>query len=244
MQKSKIEWTDYTLNPVKGLCPMACWFKWNEKITLTSRWDAGLEHIKPSRIFIGSTFELFGGFIPDEWLSDIFLKVKLYPWHTFIFLTKCPQNLPKQFPDNCWVGVSATNQADVDKRLPELCKIDAPVRFVSCEPLLSQIDLRLYLPSWGSAGTTFENPEGLERFDLDGSPVNPINWLIIGQQTPVKKTTQPKVEWVKEIVDACDNAKIPVFLKNNLTDLLVENDADWAFDCTRKLRQEMPVVSP
>ena len=50
----------------------------------------------------------------------------------------------------------------------------------------------------------------------------------------------PKLEWIEEIVNAADKANISVFLKNNLIPLLVKNDADWAFDCTRKLRQEIP----
>jgi len=56
-----------------------------------------------------------------------------------------------------------------------------------------------------------------------------INWIIIGQQTPPNKKTEPKVEWVQEIVEAADKAGIPVFQKNNLKPLLDNN-----------LRQEMP----
>lgn len=43
-----------------------------------------------------------------------------------------------------------------------------------------------------------------------------ISWLIIGQQTPVSKKTEPKIEWIREIVESADKAKIPVFLKDNL----------------------------
>ena len=234
MQKSKIEWTDYSINPVKGLCPVGCSycyarrmykrFKWNEKITLTSRWDAGLEHIKPSRIFIGSTFELFGGFIPDEWLSDIFLKVKLYPWHTFIFLTKCPQNLPKKFPDHCWVGVSATNNFTY---LGDLKNVDAKVKFVSFEPLLKwDMDLiyqRVIFPKIIK--------------DLG------VNWIIIGQCTPVKESTKPKIEWIKEIVEFADNANAKVFLKDNLIpmiDELPDNCFTKTLSGDMNLRQEYP----
>ncbi len=81
-----------------------------------------------------------------------------------------------------------------------------------------------------------------------------ISWIIIGQCTPVSIKTQPKIEWIQEIVEAADKAKIDVFLKDNLKPLLCEgawNDKrlvlDWThgesefegvIDC--KLRQEFP----
>ena len=124
-----------------------------------------------------------------------------YTQHTFIFLTKQPQNLIKwsPFPDNCWVGVSVVDNSKIEMAGFSLFGLKAKVRFISFEPLLGDIrqDFKDYL--------------GGE----DG-----INWLIIGQQTPVSPKTQPKIEWVEEIVDAADRAGIPVFLKDNLRPLL------------------------
>lgn len=234
MNQTKIEWCDYTINPVKGLCPMACpycyaramykRFKWNPEIRYTSRWNAELPWIKPSRIFIGSTIELFGDWIPTEWLEDIFLKVKLDSQHTFIFLTKQPQNLIKfsPFPDNCQIGLSVTHQGVGESNhgcsgaIPSLEDIDARVKFISFEPLLSSI-----------------NPSFAEFVD----------WVIIGQQTPPSKKTSPKIEWVQEIVEAADRAGVPVFLKNNLKPLFqplmkVPNLSWWGN--VFGLRQEMP----
>ena len=237
MQKSRIEWTDYTLNPIKGLCPVDCKdnqgksycyarrmykrFKWREDITLTSRWDAELEHIKPSRIFVGSTFELFGGFIPDEWLRDIFLKVKIYPWHTFIFLTKQPQNLPRwsPFPDNCYIGASVVDQSSYERALKGMSYVSAKVRFLSFEPLLSPVSFL-------------------------GRDLDIFHWVIIGAQSPHSKKTAPKWEWVREIVKACNKAGIPIFLKNNLG--LPKYSCEGAVPFykghppTMDLRQEMP----
>ena len=68
-----------------------------------------------------------------------------------------------------------------------------------------------------------------------------ISWVIIGSQT--KPTKHPPIEAVQEIVEACDKAGIPVFLKNNLRDLLVPDalmdDVFWESE-KAKLRQEMP----
>lgn len=84
-----------------------------------------------------------------------------------------------------------------------------------------------------------------------------INWVILGSQTKPYKS--PKIEWVEEIVEACDKAGIPVFLKDNLEPLFLEkfppkpwenfgcwNLPDWAIDKEAeskgllKLRQEFP----
>ncbi len=76
-----------------------------------------------------------------------------------------------------------------------------------------------------------------------------ISWLIVGQCTPVKASTSPKIEWVREIVEAADKAGIPVFLKNNLSPLLVGDgkgtpnalmaEIFWASE-KAKLRQDLP----
>jgi len=243
MNKSKIEWCDYSINPVKGLCPVTCKdnqgkeycyarrmykrFKWNPEI----RYDETLltyEH-KPqfpdgSRVFVGSTMELFGHWVDPKWLNDIFHDCwSRYPKVTFIFLTKQPQELRKQspFPRNCWIGCSATNSEQAVRAMTELDFIDARVKFLSLEPLL--------------------NNDGYTPWEYIA--FSKVNWVIIGQQTPVKKATMPKISWVEEIVRTSDKAGIPVFLKNNLRDLLIPsalmNDIFWANE-KAKLRQEFP----
>ena len=104
-----------------------------------------------------------------------------------------------------------------------LAKIEAKVKYISFEPLLS--GLGKHIPGW------------LQACMIDAG----INWVIIGAQT--KPTVYPKIEWVKEIVEACDKAGIPVFLKDNLYKLLFERpvqDHDLYWACMSELRQEMP----
>jgi len=87
MQKSKIEWCDFSVNPIKGLCPVACSYCYARKMYKRFHWDEivkfdevgyhkddwGLETIKtPSRIFVGSTMELFGHWIEQRWLEVLF----------------------------------------------------------------------------------------------------------------------------------------------------------------------------
>ncbi len=238
MGKTKIEWCDYTINPVKGKCPMACpycyarrlydRFKWDEKIRLDIPAIQSVHSIKsPSRIFVGSTMELFGEWIPDEYYDYIWGMVKAKPQHTFIFLTKRPENLAKWSPflPNCWVGVSSSDNEMAFNASCNLILVKAKVKFVSFEPLLGRI--------------------GNAVLDLL-TDKRGINWVIIGQQTPVSAKTAPKIEWVKEIVEVADKAGIPVFLKNNLSALLETNPgiklfADVPFrDSCFGLRQEFP----
>ncbi len=248
MQRTRIEWVKnqdgsqgYTINPVKGLCPVACKdnqgkeycyarrmykrFKWNPEIRIDYEvfnpiW--GL--LKSSHIFVGSTMELFGEWILPRWMEGIFRICQVFPQHTFIFLTKQPQNLIKwsPFPSNTYIGVSVTNQEQYEEAIGSngLDGIEAKVKFLSFEPLLE-----LVMPS---------------VYRLNG-----ISWVVIGQVTPVQKVTMPKIEWVQEIVEACDNAGIPVFLKDNLRSLfapLSYEQCKWA--CRdivgNPLRQEFP----
>ncbi len=242
MDKTKIEWCDYTINPVKGLCPVDCKdnqgksycyarrmykrFKWNPEIRYENLWIPDLANIKkPSRIFVGSTIELFGEWVKYWWLKTIFDFALLYPQHTFIFLTKKPENLVKwsPFPENCWVGVSAGGAKMVLAAGRGLEDIKASVKFLSLEPLLSCVS-GLWLSAWLKAGI--------------------FNWVIIGQQTPVKLATMPQIEWVKEIVEASDKANIPVFLKENLERIFGYPLPEWAEDkiLNTRLRQEFPVA--
>ena len=250
--KTKIEWVKnldgtqgYTINPVKGLCPVACpycyaramykRFEWNPEIRCDLYCMVGLPS-KPSRIFVGSTMELFGDWVPEYWLSMIFVMTQKWKQHTFFFLTKQPQNLIKwsPFPENCWIGVSCTNFQMYGEALFYLADIKANVKFLSFEPLLAAIR-----PSPPYSGYD----ERAMTFDLK---TQNIGWLIIGQQTPISVKTQPKIEWIQEIVEAAEKAGIAVFLKDNLESLIpfVEWDDYKSEGALRtrsgKLRQEFP----
>ena len=211
--KTKIPWCDYSLNPIKGLCPVACEdlegkeycyarrmykrFKWNPEIRLANNafyQFYELKRKKPSKVFVGSTMELFGPWVKDEWMHGILSYCKAYSQHTFIFLTKYPQEMGKwEFPDNCWVGASADTYYHMFKATRWLPEVQARIKFISFEPLLESV-----------AGV---------RFNLQG-----IDWVILGSRTaPVR---HPKPEWVREIIAAADKAGIPVFVKSPLSDFM------------------------
>jgi protein gp37 len=176
---------------------------------------------KPSRIFVGSTMELFGKWVKDEWMEYILRQVERKSEHTFIFLTKEPRNLIQwsPFPKNCWIGCSATNQKQYNAAIVGLECVTAKVKFISFEPLLSEI---ITDPAYS--------------FEEDA-----IQWVAIGQQTPQRVGTAPCVSWITNIVREADIYKIPVFLKNNLRSLLPEGIP--LFNKNQyELRQEFPIV--
>jgi protein gp37 len=172
-------------------------FKWNPEILYDDSVFDGLAKLSPSKIFVGSTMELFGPWVREDSLRNIINETTWFPQHTFIFLTKQPQNLPRwsPFPENSWVGVSATNAKMAEEAGFWLWEVKAKVKFVSFEPLLEQIPVHF--------------ADYISSDDVQG-----ISWLIIGSQTqPVRHP--PKI-WVNEIITAADKAKIPIFVKEPL----------------------------
>ena len=248
---TKIEWVKnedgsagLTINPIKGLCPIDCKdnygkpycyarriykrFHWKEELTYDKNVFTQLIKLPPSRVFVGSTMELFGNWIKPEWRIDIFNAVDYLSQHTFIFLTKQPQNLPKEFPSNCWVGVSATDHLMFAAAYYHLTDIKAKVKFVSIEPLLS-----------------WDERRGFTQALINQAKQAGVNWLITGLRTPYSKKTAPKIECVKTIVESTDKAKLPMFLKNNLVSLWEKNNLlfpKWALrqGSSTLLRQEFP----
>lgn len=228
MQHTKIEWVKnedgsqgYTINPIKGLCPVDCKdnlgksycyarrmykrFGWNPEIRFRPGEFIMLPS-KSSRVFIGSTMELFGEWVDPEWMQLIFEAIKVRPQHTFLFLTKQPENLLQcsPFPDNCWVGASVTGMDETGYLIP-FCEVEARLKFLSIEPL--------FAPLCGNRSEIIKAMLELTR----------CKWVIIGSQTPYSPKTAPKKEWVNEIVEACNEVNIPIFIKNNLKPLLGVN---------------------
>jgi len=196
---------------------------WEEKLLKPAKGFAGYLKTKPKGIFVCNMSDPFGIGIPEEWTRRVLEQCKIFSQHRFYLLTKQPQNPIKfsPFPENCWVGATVTNQDSLSDTLRALIDVDAKTKFLSLEPLLGEINVSFY--------------------------PDEIQWVIIGQQTPVSAKTEPKVEWVREIVNAADKAGIPVFLKDNLKPLLVtykdggEYAPLWANGGYGTLRQEIPL---
>ena len=232
---------------------------WKERLNDLPQIGLRVPWSKERGIFVCDMGDLFGTSIPEEWTRRLLERMKAYGEHRFYLLTKQPQRLPEfsPFPENCWVGVTATNAEMFKRACNELHGIEAAVKFVSVEPLLSW--------DWHDDKTDDPmSPAGTVMDYMDDT----LDWLIIGACTgsswemvklgerynrdltepsamtrlSTKWTLQPRIEWLREIVEAADKAQIPVFLKDNLKPLIGQNLGHTfpGFAYKEHLRQEMP----
>lgn len=121
-----------------------------------------------------------------------------------------------EFPlSNVWLGVTAENQQQADKRIPLLLQIPAAKRFVSVEPMLGPVGLR----SIQSGNEEFINALiGMKKFSAQHVAVMPekcsmLDWVIVGGETgPNVRPMQP--DWVRSLRDQCQSAGVPFFFKS------------------------------
>lgn len=234
---TKIEWTTSTWNPTTGCSPVskgcdncyaAAMSKRLQAMGLAKYRDGfkvrchpyelgkPLHWKKPRMIFVNSMSDLFHHEVPDEFIVNVCDVIRRRPQHIFQILTKRPKRM-KQFgwPDNVWIGVSAENQKEADHRIPHLLETTAAVRFVSAEPLLAPLDLQPFF----------------EWTNIDGERVNRgPHWVIVGCETGPKRRPCD-IEWVRDIVEQCRAAGVPVFVKKLDIDGKVTGDMDkWPED--------------
>lgn len=183
---------------------------WNKKAQLDGR---------RYRVFCASLADVFED-KPDqalemyEWRRDLLSLIDQTPSLDWLLLTKRPENVEDMVLnitagylnvcdfDNLWIGTSVENQEQAYKRIPELLKIDAKVRFLSMEPLLGPVDLSLWLG---------DLPE-----DEDGAPYpgNGLSWVIVGGESGHGARPMHN-RWVRSIRDQCIEAKIPFHFKQH-----------------------------
>ncbi len=166
--KTRIEWTDATWNPVTGCTKISpgCAHCYAEAITLRfgrggpflpgkttirlhpdrlvqpKRWRA------PRLVFVNSMSDLFHEEVPFEFIDQVFQAMEQYSWHNYQVLTKRPRRMLEyslskgggwKWPTHVWAGVSVENQYWANLRIPLLRQVPAKIRFLSCEPLLKPV---------------------------------------------------------------------------------------------------------
>jgi protein gp37 len=209
-QKSKIEWTESSWNPITGCTKIssgcancyAATFAKRLKAMGNPRYINGfnitihedlferpLQWKKPQMIFVNSMSDLFHEDIPFEVIKSIFVTMNKANWHTFQILTKRAERLVKLAPDlnwtpNIWMGVSIEDKAALE-RCRLLKQTPAQVKFISAEPLIENINI----------------------IELDG-----IDWLIVGGESghgsrPIEK------DWILELKDKSHESGTAFFFK-------------------------------
>lgn len=149
---------------------------------------------KGRNIFVCSMADLFGEWVPDSWIEEVFRACEKAPQHNYLFLTKNLKRyekvLDRYMPPNMWFGWSQTGP------MGDKCNFlthHSIKTFISIEPLL----------------------EPFKEFNIKG-----VEWVIIGAETGRRKDKViPKREWVEEIVESCKKKSIPVFMKSSLAEI-------------------------
>lgn len=239
-QKTKIDWCDSTWNPITGClhgCPYCYAARMARRFAGKKRIITGHDHLyilddparkpdgainpypygfdptfhkyrlkmpqeweKPQTIFVCSMADMFGEWVPDDWIDQILTACLTAPQHRYLFLTKNGYRytelaqkgiLVKE--DNFWYGCSVPT--------PEtpFWWADEYNTFASIEPILEPFD--------------FKEAD----MELDSVP----DWIIVGAETGNRKgKMKPKKDWIDGIVRACNERKIPLFMKESLRGIM------------------------
>jgi protein gp37 len=210
-QRSSIEWTNATWNPVIGCDKIGPGCENCYAETLAERFRGVPGHpfekgfdfrLVPKRlndpltwkgsrrIFTCSMSDIFHEKVPLEYIHDVFSVMKAAHWHTFQVLTKRSERLAEfathlDWSPNIWIGVSVEN-ADYTYRINHLATVvQAAVRFVSIEPLLGSIP---------------------------NLPLEMVDWVIVGGESGVRARPM-EISWARDIHKQCKQAGVPFFLK-------------------------------
>jgi protein gp37 len=147
---------------------------------------------REGRVFTCSMSDFFHEDAPLEWLSEALNVIEQTPKLTYQVLTKRPGNvrrrlrkLRRQLPDNVHLGVTIGHEKSL-RLLKPFKKVQASLRFLSCEPLLTPLAAEL---------------------DLEG-----IGWVIAGGESG-PKARRCKPRWVRDLRDLCQTVGVPFFLK-------------------------------
>jgi len=197
-------------------------FQWNGITAFVeSALDKPLRWKKPRRIFVCSMGDLFHESVDFYWQAQVLSVIAECQHHTFMVLTKRPHIMADFFSrhevldycPNLWLGVTAENQQAADERIPILLQTPAAVRFVSVEPMLGPVDLRLRgnCSHCFKYGNQYHIAHPCEQCGYQGG-VLPIDWVIAGGESgPGARPMQP--EWVRGLRDQCQGVGVPFLFK-------------------------------
>ena len=208
--RSAIEWTESTWNPITGCTKVSpgCKHCYAERMALRLQamgqpnyangfaltlhehaLELPLQWKTPKTIFVNSMSDLFHQGVPLEFILKVFDVMGRAHWHQFQILTKRAERLSElssrlPWSPNIWMGVSVENQRYVH-RIDHLRHTGAAIKFLSLEPLLGP----------------------LPDLDLSG-----IDWVIVGGESGPRARPMQQA-WVVEIRNRCLEAKVPFFFK-------------------------------
>ncbi|MGO4337801.1 phage Gp37/Gp68 family protein [Labrys sp. KB_33_2] len=175
----------------------------NRRRTAESNWRHPLKWNRQAeaeqvryRVFCASLADVFDNQVPDIWRSDLFDVIEDTPHLDWLLLTKRPQNIRKMIwpkwdagmPRNIWLGMTAENQQEFDRRIRFLTSAPASIRFLSCEPLLGPLKL--------------------------GRSAEYLDWVITGGESG-HHARPTRTDWFRSLRDECQRAGIGYLHKQN-----------------------------
>ena len=213
-----IEWALWSWNPITGCqhnCPYCYARDIAERFAGTTAFPDGFKPaLRPGRlaapqhqkfpeekakewmghknVFTGSMADIFGKWVPAEWIEAVLDSIRKSPQWNFLMLTKFPSRMSEfDLPDNVWAGTSVDCQARVANAEKAFAKVNAKVKWLSIEPMIEPLK--------------FKN---LEVF----------NWIVIGGASRSNQTPDwsPPREWVDDLEAECKKLGIPYYEKSNL----------------------------
>lgn len=155
-----------------------------------------VQRIGLRNVFTCSMADLFGKWVPSEWIHAVLKQATDNPQWTFLFLTKFPIRMAEfDFPPNTWIGTTVDTQYAVERAEKAFRKIRAGgyqgVAWLSCEPMMERL--------------TFSS---LDMFD----------WVVVGGSSKSTQTPEfkPPFEWIAHLWNQAKAHNLPVYMKTNL----------------------------
>jgi protein gp37/ParB-like chromosome segregation protein Spo0J len=235
---TEIGWAMWSWNPVTG-CNHGCDYCYARAIATSrdmaayypagftplfhhERLDAPLNTPVPARasddpahgrVFVCSMADLFGAWVPQEWIDQVVASTVANPQWEYLYLTKFPQRYDRlNLPASGWIGASVDEQHRAEPTLAAMRKVSGVrVKWLSLEPLLEPIK--------------FSTLEGIDMIVIGAQSEN------IGQNS----SFSPPFEWVADLVATARRDGCKVWLKTNL---LGQVSGQWP---GMQMMQEVPV---
>lgn len=167
------------------------------------RLDEPQRWTKPRTIFVCSMADLFGDWVPDAWIREVYQACAAAPQHRYLFLTKNPARVTRLMKNGIlmpntidwWYGYTIDGERELSKERPIGLKT-----FCSVEPLLRCPDAKM-----------------LDQIAM-------TNWCIIGAETGNRKEKViPEKRWIDLIANRCRDEHISVFMKESLRGIMGED---------------------
>lgn len=149
-----------------------------------------------NNVFTCSMADLFGKWVPQEWIEAVLSSIQDNPQWTFLLLSKFPVRMTKfTYPKNVWLGTTVDKQCTVEQAEKAFARIKQSgfdgICWLSCEPMLEKL--------------TFSN---LEMFD----------WVVMGGASRSTKTPEhrPPFEDIVHLYNQARQSDCLIYQKTNL----------------------------